>query len=154
MSLFNFTTALVSIPILNCIVGNNRCGGNDRQRGFYAAEWNGPGEEMEFALSRDELIIEKQSLREVESKKKGEKQGKGRKNRRESTFHQCSQPPSPSLFGFGRDGLRLIVRLFRGVRTNYAREGEDRTDYRGLQSFARTSGTSRSRNHTPPNQSL
>ena len=45
---------------------------------------------------------------------------------------QCSQPSSPSVFGFGRDGLRLIVRLFRGARTDYAREGEDRTDYREL----------------------
>ena len=45
---------------------------------------------------------------------------------------QCSQPSSPSVFGGGRDGLRLIVRLFGGARTDYAREGEDRTDYRGL----------------------
>ena len=45
---------------------------------------------------------------------------------------QCSQASSPSVFGVGRDGLWLIVRLFRGARTDYAREGEDRTDYGGL----------------------
>ena len=44
---------------------------------------------------------------------------------------QCSQPSSPSVFGGGRDGLRLIVGLFGGARTDCAREGEDRTDYRG-----------------------
>jgi len=36
---------------------------------------------------------------------------------------QCSQSSSPSVFGVGRDGLRLIVRLFWGARTDYAREG-------------------------------
>ena len=45
---------------------------------------------------------------------------------------QCSQPSSPSVFGGGRDGLWLVVRLFGGARTDYAREGKDRTDYRGL----------------------
>ena len=54
-----------------------------------------------------------------------------------STFYeelggQCSQPSSPSVFGGGRDGLWLVVRLFGGARTDYAREGKDRTDYRGL----------------------
>ena len=46
--------------------------------------------------------------------------------------NQCSQPSSPSVFGGGRDGLWLIVRLFGGARTDYARQGKDRTDYRGL----------------------
>jgi len=45
---------------------------------------------------------------------------------------QCSQPSSPSVFGGGRDGLRLIVGLFGGARTDYTQGGEDRTDYRGL----------------------
>jgi len=45
---------------------------------------------------------------------------------------QCSQASSPSVFGVGRDGLRLIVRLFEGARTDYALVGEDQTDYRGL----------------------
>jgi len=36
---------------------------------------------------------------------------------------QCSQSSSPSVVGVGRDGLRLIVRLFWGARTDYAREG-------------------------------
>ena len=45
---------------------------------------------------------------------------------------QCSQPSSPSVFGGGRDGLPLVVRLFGGARTDYAREGKDRTDYGGL----------------------
>ena len=45
---------------------------------------------------------------------------------------QCSQPSSPSVFGGGRDGLWLVVRLFWGARTDYARQGKDRTDYRGL----------------------
>jgi len=45
---------------------------------------------------------------------------------------QCSQPSNPSVFVSGRDGLPLIVRLFGGARTEYTREGEDRTDYRGL----------------------
>jgi len=45
---------------------------------------------------------------------------------------QCSQPSSPSVFGRGLDGLRLIVRLFGGARTDCARESEDQTDYRGL----------------------
>ena len=45
---------------------------------------------------------------------------------------QCSQRSSPSVFGGGRDGLWLIVRLFGGARTDYARQGKDRTDYRGL----------------------
>jgi len=45
---------------------------------------------------------------------------------------QCSQPSSPSVFRGDRDGLRLIVRLFGDARTDYAWEGEDRTDYRGL----------------------
>jgi len=35
---------------------------------------------------------------------------------------QCSQSSSPSVFGVGRGGLRLIVRLFWGARTDYARE--------------------------------
>jgi len=37
--------------------------------------------------------------------------------------NQCSQSSSPSVFGVGRDGLRLIVRLFWRARTDYAREG-------------------------------
>ena len=45
---------------------------------------------------------------------------------------QCSQPSSPSVFGRGRDGLWLVVRLFGGARMDYARESKDRTDYRGL----------------------
>ena len=45
---------------------------------------------------------------------------------------QCSQPSSPSVFGGVRDGLWLVVRLFGGARTDYAREGKDRTDCRGL----------------------
>ena len=45
---------------------------------------------------------------------------------------QCSQPSSPSVFGGGRDGLWLVVRLFWGAKTDYARQGKDRTDYRGL----------------------
>ena len=48
------------------------------------------------------------------------------------SWSQCLQPSSPSIFGFGRDGLQLIVHLFRGARTDYAREDEDWTDYRGL----------------------
>ena len=32
------------------------------------------------------------------------------------------------MLGGGRDGLRLMVRLPRGARANYARGGEDRTD--------------------------
>ena len=32
-------------------VGDNRCGGNDRLRGFYAAKWSGSSEDTEFALS-------------------------------------------------------------------------------------------------------
>jgi len=31
--------------------------------------------------------------------------------------NQCSQPSSLSIFGVGRDGLRLIVRLFESART-------------------------------------
>ena len=46
--------------------------------------------------------------------------------------NQCSQPSSPSVLGGGRDGLWLVVRLFWGARTDYARQGKDRTDYRGL----------------------
>jgi len=42
-----------------------------------------------------------------------------------------SRPVRPSLGG-GRDGLQLVVRLFVDARTDYAREGEDRTDCRGL----------------------
>ena len=49
-----------------------------------------------------------------------------------SFYDQCSQPSSPSVFGGGRDGLRFIVRLCGRSRTDYAREGEDRTDYDGL----------------------
>ena len=30
------------------------------------------------------------------------------------------------------DGLWLVVGPFEGARTDYAREGKDRTDYRGL----------------------
>ena len=45
---------------------------------------------------------------------------------------QCSQPSNPSVFGRGRDGLWLVVRLFGGAGTDYARESKDRTDYRGL----------------------
>ena len=56
----------------------------------------------------------------------------GRKDVKLDTTNQCSQASSPSVFGVGRDGLWLIVRLFRGARTDYAREGEDRTDYGGL----------------------
>ena len=36
---------------------------------------------------------------------------------------QCSQPSSPSVFGGGRDGLWLVVRLFGGARTEYSGEG-------------------------------
>ena len=39
----------------------------------------------------DELI-EKKGLREVESKKKGEKQEQGRRNREEKTFHGLGLP--------------------------------------------------------------
>ena len=45
---------------------------------------------------------------------------------------QCSQPSSPSVFGGGRDGLPLVVRLFGGARRDYGREGGDRKDCRGL----------------------
>ena len=38
---------------------------------------------------------------------------------------------SVRLWG-GRDGLWPVVRLFGGARTDYARQGKDRTDYRGL----------------------
>jgi len=48
--------------------------------------------------------------------------------------NQCSQGSSRSVPGVRRDGLRLIARLFRGARRDYAREGEYRTDCRGLQS--------------------
>ena len=43
-----------------------------------------------------------------------------------------SLPVRPSVFRVGRDRVRLIVRIFRGSRTDYAREREDRTDCRGL----------------------
>ena len=33
---------------------NNQCKGNDRWRGFYAAEWSSLSEETEFVLSEDE----------------------------------------------------------------------------------------------------
>ena len=60
----------------------------------------------------------------------------------EHIFYLCSQPSSPSVFGGGRDGLWLIVRLFGGARTDYARQGKDRTDDRGLYSCAWAHGTS------------
>ena len=35
-------------------VENIRCGGNDRRRGFYAAEWNGLSGDTKCVLSGDE----------------------------------------------------------------------------------------------------
>jgi len=59
-------------------------------------------------------------------------QNSARNCQRRECGGQCSQPSSPSVFGEGRDGLQLIVRLFGGARTGCARKGEDRTDYRRL----------------------
>ena len=44
---------------------------------------------------------------------------------------QSSQPPGPSAFRAGRDGLRLIVQLL-GARTDCTRESEERADSRGV----------------------
>ena len=38
-------------------VENNRCGGNDRRRGFHAVEWNGTSECAEVELSGDRDCI-------------------------------------------------------------------------------------------------
>jgi len=46
---------------------------------------------------------------------------------------QCYRPTS-SVLGGGRDGLPVIVGFFWDTRTDYAREGEDRAEYRGLYS--------------------
>jgi len=67
-------------------------------------------------------------------------------------LRQCSQPPSPSVFGVGPDRLRLIVGLFRALGRNApgkVRAGWTVGDY---SPNAWTSGTSPSCNHTPPNQ--
>ena len=54
---------------------------------------------------------------------------------------QCSQPASLSVAGVGRNGLRLIVFLLGCARTDYAREGAERTDCRDYSPISWASGT-------------
>ena len=63
---------------------------------------------------------------------KNRRRGNKKEQMNSKGLEAVSKPSSPPVFRFGRDGLRLIVRIFRGARTDYAREGEDRTDNRGL----------------------